>query len=211
MRRLFLAVLAGIFLAMCGERAEHPQQADHIDASDAASKSGIIPQNFSTGEAGAVNTPPENRTKVLNGLLSVTIPAGFTIMAEAEKELKYPGKNAPQEVWANKTREVSIGFSNTKEALPAGELKAYVAQISEALNKSVTGIKQHATEFKHINGLDIGMIEFEAPAADTDLYNLMCFTVVDGELIIYTFNCLMHDIETWHNKAVRVIESVSPD
>lgn len=78
-----------------------------------------------------------NRKNVLNGMLSVLIPDDFTLMTNEEKQLKYPGQNAPQEVWANKDRDINISFSNTNQPLPESELGMYIKQVAEGVKANI--------------------------------------------------------------------------
>lgn len=149
-----------------------------------------------------------NRKNVLNGMLSVLIPDDFTLMTNEEKQLKYPGQNAPQEVWANKDRDINISFSNTNQPLPESELEMYIKQVAEGVKANISGSRWYGANTSTFNGLKVGVIEFESPAQDGNIYNLMCFTCIKGKLIMYSFNCLAKDKEKLFSISKQIVESV---
>ncbi|MFY7729462.1 MAG: hypothetical protein ACOVRN_08100 [Flavobacterium sp.] len=54
----------------------------------------------------------------------------------------------------------------------------------------------------------MGYIELVTPALDTDIYNLMFFTDLNGKLLICTFNCTKKDMEEWTPVAKEIMNSL---
>jgi hypothetical protein len=48
-----------------------------------------------------------------------------------------------------------------------------------------------------INGKEVGYLEFLTSAMDTEIYNLIFFTDLDGKLLLCTFNCTKKSIDEW--------------
>ncbi len=144
----------------------------------------------------------------LGNIISLLIPSDFTMMSTAEKSVKYPGQNAPQEVWANAERDVNINFSNTGQALPISELEMYINEVANGIKANVPSSKWYGVKSYTYNGIKVGILEFITPAQDGEIYNLMCFTSINGKLIMYSFNCLAKNKTIWQEKAQNIISSI---
>jgi len=59
-----------------------------------------------------------------------------------------------------------------------------------------------------INGRKVGYLEFITPVIDTDIYNLMFFTDLDGQLLLGTFNCTKRSIDEWQSTAKEIMNSL---
>lgn len=59
-----------------------------------------------------------------------------------------------------------------------------------------------------INGRKVGYLELVTPGLDTDIYNLMFFTDLDGRLLLCSFNCVIRDLEQWQDKAKEIMYSL---
>lgn len=148
------------------------------------------------------------RKTVLKDLFSILIPSDFTLMTIEEKRLKYPGTNAPQEVWANSNRSVTVNFSNTGQSLPVSELETYVNVVSKSIKESLPNSNWYGSEIKYFNGLKVGVIKFESPAVDGNIYNIMCITIIKGQVVIYSFNYLINNETQWSEIGKSIIESL---
>ena len=61
---------------------------------------------------------------------------------------------------------------------------------------------------KMINGKKFGFLELVTPAVDTEIYNLMFFTDLNGKLLLCTFNCTKKDIKEWETTAKEIMNSL---
>ena len=61
---------------------------------------------------------------------------------------------------------------------------------------------------KTINGKEVGYLELVTPAIDTEIYNLMFFTDLDGKLLLCTFNCTKKSIDEWTPTAKEIMNSL---
>ena len=76
-----------------------------------------------------------------------------------------------------------------------------------ALTTIFTSVQFYRTDLAIINGRDVGIVELITPAVDTDIYNLIWFTDIDGRLMMATFNCTVELEEEWKGVANRILES----
>jgi len=152
-------------------------------------------------------TTSKNKRLTIFGGAQITIPINFTALTSEEKAKKYPGNNPPQEVYANEDGTISIAFTNTNMVLLETNLEGYVKQTVEGIKQGVPDSKWHSFGVKNINGKNIGVLAFDTPAADGWIYNVMCFTVMNGKLIMYSFNCMVNQKVKWENEGKEIIES----
>jgi hypothetical protein len=135
--------------------------------------------------------------KVLKGKLSLLVPSNFTLMDEATLLLKYPNVgNRPNEVYTNDKGSVNVAFNHTNNPLKESELP----QVKEAIKAQLSntnGISIINTSDSKINGSDYVIVEFISKAIDTEIYNKMFITVLQGKLLLGTFNCKKDDLDKW--------------
>ncbi|MFP9113289.1 hypothetical protein ACLI1A_05070 [Flavobacterium sp. RHBU_3] len=61
---------------------------------------------------------------------------------------------------------------------------------------------------KTINGKKVAYIELVTPAMDTQIYNLIFITDLNGKLLICSFNCTKKDITNWTPVAKEIMNSL---
>ena len=148
------------------------------------------------------------RKSVLGGELSILLPDYFNLMAKELVEIKYPSGNRPTEIYSDEQGGVSIGFSHTQNQMELEQLPELMPAFIEQFSNMYPTIKWGKTETKKINGLNCVVLEFETPAIDTEIYNLMGVTVLDGRMLIFTFNCIVPVRSEWEEKANQIINSI---
>jgi hypothetical protein len=61
---------------------------------------------------------------------------------------------------------------------------------------------------KTVNGKIVGYLELVTPAIDTEIYNLIFFTDLDGKLLLCAFNCTKKSIDEWSPIAKEIMNSL---
>ena len=145
---------------------------------------------------------------VLGGELSILLPDYFNLMAKELVEIKYPSGNRPTEIYSDEQGGVSIGFSHTQNQMELEKLPELMPMFMEQFSNMYPTIKWGKTDIRKINGLNCVVLEFETPAVDTEIYNLMGITVLDGRMLIFTFNCIVPVRSEWEEKASQIINSI---
>lgn len=145
--------------------------------------------------------------RVLYNKVEMVIPSNFELMEREVLEMKYPSSNRPTEVYTD-SGTVSIALREdinaptTEEDLPK-VLKYFVKDLGR-----IAGIKWHTSEVKLINQKQYCFLEFETPAIDTHIYNLMLASNIDGHLFIVSFNCPVEIKNEWKAKGYEIINSI---
>jgi hypothetical protein len=148
------------------------------------------------------------KKSVLGGELSILLPDYFNLMSKELVEIKYPSGNRPTEIYSDEQGGVSIGFSHTANQMELEQLPELMPLFIEQFSNMYPTIKWGKTDTRKINGLNCVVLEFETPAIDTEIYNLMGITVLDGRMLIFTFNCIVPVKSEWEEKASQIINSI---
>jgi hypothetical protein len=144
--------------------------------------------------------------RMLDGRVEILLPTGFEPMPQNLREIKYPSKNRPQDIYANDAGNVNIASSR----LPfpeGGSLDTLIPVFANAMDRM-----RHITswEFKgkrSINGRDFGVLAFVAQAIDKDIYVYTYFTRVGDELFMLTANSTVEQLPDWKDKLMASIDS----
>jgi hypothetical protein len=152
--------------------------------------------------------PKLQEKKLLDGKLTVSIPAGFKQLSKEMIAKKYATTNAPPIVFANADGSVTIAVNHTED-------KVTLKQIPEALDAAVdTFGKIHPNaewfrkEATKVNGRDCLVLELRTQAADSEIRNVMLSTSLDDRFLIVTFNCTKELEDKWLPTGKKIIEGV---
>lgn len=145
--------------------------------------------------------------KILNGKIHFSIPSDFELMNKEVLEIKYPSSNRPTEVYTD-SGTVSIAIrENINAPTTEGDLPKVLKYFIKDLER-IAGIKWYKKEMKSINQKQYCFLEFETPAIDTHIYNLMLVSNIDGHLFIVSFNCPVEIKNEWKPKGYKIINSI---
>jgi hypothetical protein len=152
--------------------------------------------------------PKLQEKKLLDGKLTVSIPAGFKQLNKELIAKKYGTTNAPTIVFASADGAVSIAVNHTQN-------KVSLKQIPDALDAAVGAFEQahpnaewFRKEATKVNGRDCLILELRSQATDTDIRNVMLGRSLDDRFLIVTFNCTKELEEKWLATGKKIIEGV---
>jgi hypothetical protein len=153
------------------------------------------------------NIELETKT-LLNGKISLKIPKTFEIMSEEMLKLKYPSQRRPTLVYTNESGEINVALNLTESKASQNIISIYKDKFVETFKNSYPSADWKNKDVKVINGRKVGYLELITPAIDTEIYNLMFFTDVDGKLLICSFNCTKKNIPEWTSFAKEIMNSL---
>ena len=148
------------------------------------------------------------KKSLLNDQVELKVPKDFGIMSEELMKLKYPSGRRPTLVYSNASGSINLALNHTQseatqQLLP--EFKDYFVQVFTNLYPSA---ERKGSGLKTINGKEVGYVEFISPAIDTEIYNLIFFTDLDGRLLLCTFNCTINNLEEWEPIGKEIFNSL---
>ena len=146
--------------------------------------------------------------RVLNGKVTLLLPLDFTQMDESTLLVKYPNTaNRPTEVYTNDKGSVNIAFNHTPNPISEQELNQVQTAIQQQLS-ATNGVEILKTDKLTSNNSEFLTIEFMSNAIDTKIYNTMFITVLDGKLLLGTFNCTINELNEWKPISKKMIGSI---
>lgn len=151
--------------------------------------------------------PLEIKT-VLDGKISLKIPAGFEIMDEDFLKIKYPTGNRPAVAYTNETGGINVAFNHTQNPASQEQLPQYQEQFVKTFKAIYKGAEWHGSGIREVNGRKVGHVELITQAADSKIYNLIFFTDVEGKLLICTFNCMEKHLGDWSSVGHEIMRSL---
>ncbi|QNH61278.1 hypothetical protein [Hymenobacter sediminicola] len=147
------------------------------------------------------------KRELLDGRITLLVPAGFKPMNKDMLALKYPGNKPPQEVLTDERGATNVAFNWTPVQATQTDLSA-IEGAFYASRLRQDDIVWYSHGVKTINGRQVGYLEMLTPAPDTEVYNLLFFTDLEGRLLLVTFNCVKKDMEAWKANAHLILNSL---
>lgn len=154
-----------------------------------------------------VNIDLETKS-LLNGKVQLKIPKGFEIMSEELMKLKYPSERRPTLVYSNKSGGINVALNLTQNKVNQEQIPAMKDNLLQTFKNVYPSAAWKGSGVKTINGKKVGYLELVTPAIDTEIYNLIFFTDLDGKLLLCTFNCTKKSINEWTPTAKEIMNSL---
>jgi hypothetical protein len=145
---------------------------------------------------------------LLNDKVELKIPKDFKIMSEELMKLKYPTDKRPTLVYTNESGEINVALNLTQNPATQGAIPFYQEGLVQSFKNLYPVAEWKDSGLKTINGKVVGYIELITPAIDTDIYNLIFITDLDGKLLLCTFNCTKRNMAEWTSTAQDIMNSL---
>ena len=154
-----------------------------------------------------VNIDLETKS-LLNDKVELKIPKDFDIMSEELLKLKYPSERRPTLVYSNESGGINVALNLTQNQASQELIPAYKDNFVQTFKNLYPSAEWKDSGVKTINGRKVGYLELVTPSIDTEIYNLMFFTDLDGKLLLCTFNCTKKSIDKWTPTTKEIMNSL---
>lgn len=148
------------------------------------------------------------KLNLLDGKLIVSLPDNFGLMSKEMLTAKYPASNRPTLVYTNQNGTINFAFNHTFNDIPKGKLPEVLPVFVQQFNSIYPQIEWFKKDVEMVNGRDFVVLEFITPATDSKIYNIMYVTVLEGRMLMCSFNCLESQKGEWETKAKESLNSV---
>lgn len=145
---------------------------------------------------------------LLNDKVELKIPKEFNKMSEELMNIKYPSERRPTLVYSNESGGINVALNLTQNQASQEMIAAYKDNLVKSFKNVYPSAEWKDSGVKTINGKKVGYLELVTPAIDTEIYNLMFFTDLDGKLLLCTFNCTKKSIDEWTSTAKEIMNSL---
>jgi hypothetical protein len=129
-------------------------------------------------------------------------------MTDETWQIKYHNLPKPSTALSDKNGEITLLIDLTQQQAKEAQLEAYKDMRLSNLKKRLD-IKILDQGIKSINGKKISFIKFSSEAADQKIFNYYLFTILDGKVLSFTFNCVSELKADWENAADKMFASLT--
>ncbi|WP_052344266.1 hypothetical protein [Bacillus ndiopicus] len=145
---------------------------------------------------------------LLNGNITLRMPALFFEMPKELAALKYPSEQRPNIIFTDESTTVNLAFSLTTMELTDDEVEQFRDEMMEGMEQMQPNLQWLDIGIRSVQDKLISYFMVITPAIDSDMYNLMFFCSISNYALISTFNCLEEDLDIWKPVALGIIDSI---
>lgn len=149
-----------------------------------------------------------SKINLLNDKVEILAPEGLSKMTDEIWKLKYGTTPRPILVLTDENAEVNLLADMTQQPATENQLAAYKDFRIANLKKTRTDITILEDAVKTVNGKKVGVIKFSSQAVDQKIFNYYFFSIVDGKILLFTFNCAEKLKATWEKTADEILLSL---
>lgn len=140
--------------------------------------------------------------------LSIILPVSFVDLPADMAKVKYTSQQRPQIIKTSLDTTVNLGLSMTDIKIYEEQIKTLKNQAQEALKRLNPAFVFYESKVETMN-VPLGWFEFKSYGLDTDVYNLMFVSRIEGKMLHGVFNCDYDDALEWREAARQMMYSVT--
>lgn len=173
------------------------------------------------GEKQVHNTPLENglyvgdkwmffsRQELLDGKISVILPATFIDLPPEIAKIKYPSKDAPDEIKSSLDTAINFTFRLFQDApIQFTQLEGFMKKYQSFLTKMNPSIRALKTGEEQTSYGKINWLHYSSFAVDGQIFNIAYLTRISGCLMIGGFHCPFKDRSDWWSVVQELLRSL---
>lgn len=122
---------------------------------------------------------------------------------------KYQRRTRPILVLSDEDGEVNLLADMTKLVATESQIPAFKDAQLQQLKKSRPDMTVFDEGVRSINGKKVGYFKFLTQAVDQKVFNYYFFTVVDGKILLFSFNCIEKLQKKWEPTADKIVSSLT--
>lgn len=142
--------------------------------------------------------------ELLDGKVSMLLPADFTPLPEKYRKLKYPGAHAPTVVMSDESTTVNVALDHKLERLETEHLKELEAEMRQRLKSA----RFNSAGLRKLSGREFLVMDFDTAARDGTIRNILAMTSLDHRLLGISYNCMVDRDPDCGKLGTRLIESI---
>ncbi len=148
------------------------------------------------------------RITLLDDKVSILAPVELSKMTDEMWTLKFQKRARPMLVLTDVNGAVNLIADLTQQNVTEDQLGSFknfqLAQLKKV--KPAQNILQEG--IKAVNGKKVGYYKFLSQVNDQKVFNYYFFTIVEGKILFFTFNCMEKLKTTWEKTADQIVASL---
>jgi hypothetical protein len=158
--------------------------------------------------AHAQDVKPLVQRTALSGKVSLLVPEDFGPLKPEIMDVKYRQVGRPTEVLSNERGTINIAFGHTQNAITPAQIRQAYPAMERQIKATYPTARWNRSEMVEREGRSYFLLDFWAPAADTEIRNIMLGTSVDGRFLLVSFNVTSDLEKEWGPIGTRIMDSV---
>jgi hypothetical protein len=150
----------------------------------------------------------KEKLNLLDGKVELLVPSELTSMRNEMWRLKYHDMPRPILALTDDNGEINLIGDMTGQAATEEQLDAFKDFQIDHFKKSRPDIKMLDNGIRMINERKIGFFKFLSRAGGQKVFNYYFFTIVDGKVLLFTFNCIKELRSSWEKSADEMVTSL---
>lgn len=148
------------------------------------------------------------KLSLLNGKVEISFPAELTEMTNENWKKKYGSAEKPFLALSDKKLELSMIAHQTGQEWVEAEMNEYVQFRIDNFKNNRLDAKVLEHGVKDVNGKKVGFIKFETKPGNTVIFNYYFFAVLDGQMLLFSFNTPETLKAQWEKPADEILGSL---
>jgi hypothetical protein len=144
----------------------------------------------------------------LSGKVKILAPKELKPMSDQMWTLKYQQRTRPVLVLSDEDGEVNLIADMTQQPASESQLASFKDFQIQQLKSRRPGLELLSDGVKTINGKKVGYFKFVTQAIDQKVFNYYFFTLVNGKILLFTFNCIEKLQKKWESTADQIVVSL---
>ena len=136
------------------------------------------------------------------------VPKEWAPMSDQLWATKYPGRTMPMLALTDELGEVDLIADLTRQPATEDQIADFKAFQLQQLKTSRPDMEFLSEGIKNVHGRQVGYFKFLTRAVDQKVFNYYFFTVVDGRIMLFTFNCIKSLKRAWEPSADQIMTSL---
>jgi len=136
------------------------------------------------------------------------VPSDWAPMSNQLWETKYPGRTMPMLALTDENGEVDLIADLTRQPATEDQIADFKAFQLQQLKTSRPDMEFLSEGIRTVHGRQVGYFKFLTRAVDQKVFNYYFFTVVDGRIMLFTFNCIKSLKRAWERSADQIMASI---
>ena len=145
---------------------------------------------------------------LVNDKVKILAPKELSSMTEQMWTLKYQKRTRPVMVLTDEDGEVNLIADMTQLSATENQIPAFKDAQLQQLKKSRPDLTVIDEGIKTINGKKVGYFKFLTQAIDQKVFNYYFFTVVNGKILLFSFNSIEKLQKKWEKTADEIVASL---
>ncbi len=145
---------------------------------------------------------------LLNDKVKILAPRELSSMSDEMWTTKYQKRTRPVMVLSDENGEVNLIADLTQQPATENQISAIKDFQIQQLKSKRPDLNLLSDGVKTTNGRKVGYFKFVTQAVDQKVFNYYFFTVVDGKILFFTFNCIEKLQKKWESTADDIVASL---